>query len=73
MEKQKTTKTDFPGGPGVKTLPSNARGAGPIPGQEVMIPHASQPKKKNMKQKQYLNKFNKDFKNGHQKIFKKYE
>ena len=37
---------DFPGGPVVKTLPSNAGGAGSIPGQEAKIPHASQQKKK---------------------------
>ena len=49
----------------VKTLPSNAGGAGSIPGQEAEIPHASWPKNQNIKQKQYCNKFNKDFKNGH--------
>ena len=38
MEKQKTTKTDFPGGPGVKTLPSNAEGVGLIPGQLFTAP-----------------------------------
>ena len=48
----------------VKTSPSNAEGAGSIPGQEAKIPHASQPKNQNIKQKQYCNKFNKDFKNG---------
>ena len=48
MEKQKTTKTDFPGGPGVKTLPSNAEGVGLIPGQGTEIPHT---KKKKMPQK----------------------
>ena len=63
---------DFPGGPVVKTSPSNAGGAGLIPGQEAKIPYASQPKNQNIKQKQYCNKFNKDFKNGpHQKNFKK--
>ena len=56
----------------VKTLPSSAGGAGSIPGQGAKIPHASWPKKeinpKHKKQKQYCNKFNKDFKNGpHQK------
>ena len=65
----------FPGGLVVKTSPSNAGGAGSIPGQGVKIPHASWPKdkEKNIKQKQYCNKFNKDSKNGpHQKkIFKK--
>ena len=34
---------DFPGGPVVKTLPSNAGGGGSIPGQGAMIPHASWP------------------------------
>ena len=56
----------FPGGPVVKTSPSNTGGAGSIPGWGAKIPHASRPK--NQKQKQYCNKFNKDFKNGpHQK------
>ena len=30
---------DFPGGPETKTLPSNARGAGSIPGQGAKILH----------------------------------
>ena len=48
--------------------PSNAGGAALIPGQGAKIPHASRPKNQNIKQKQYCNKFNKDFKNGpHQK------
>ena len=65
----------------VKTSPSNAGVADTIPGRGARIPHASQPKKKkkrrrrkkgeknqNIKQKQYCNKFNKDFKDGpHQK------
>ena len=59
---------DFPGSPAVKTLPSNAGGEGSIPGWEAKIPHASWPKNQSIKQKQYCNKFNKDFKNGpHQK------
>ena len=36
----------------VKTMPSNAEGAGSIPGLGSGIPHASQPKNQNMKQKQ---------------------
>ena len=41
---------------------------GSIPGQGAKIPHASGPKNQNIKQKQYCNKFYKDFKNGpHQK------
>ena len=64
---------DFPGGPVVKTSPSNVGGVGLIPGQGAKIPHASQPKTKNIKQKQYCNKFNKDFKKvvHIKKIFKK--
>ena len=54
---------DFPGRPVVKTSPSNAGAVGSIPGQRAKIPHALWPKnQKNMKQKQYCNKFNKDFK-----------
>ena len=56
---------DFPGGPVVRTSPSNAGGAGSIPGQGAKVPHASQPKNQNTKQKQYCNKFSKDFKNVH--------
>ena len=59
---------DFLGSPVVKTLPSNAGGVGPIPSRGAKIPHAPGPKNQNIKQKQYCNKFNKDFKNGpHQK------
>ena len=36
---------DFPGGPVVKTLPSNAGGVGSIPGQGAKLPHASGTKK----------------------------
>ena len=49
---------DFPGGPVVKNSPSIARGASSIPGQRANIPHTLRPKK----QKQYRNKFDKDFK-----------
>ena len=62
--KTKKSKRDFPGGPVVKTLSSNAGGAGSNPGRGAKIPHASGPKNQNIKQKQYCNKFNKDFKNG---------
>ena len=55
---------DFPGGPVVETSPSDVGGVGSIPGQGAKIPHASWPKNQNIKQKQYCNKFNKDFKNG---------
>ena len=47
---------DFPGGPVVKTLSSDAGGTGPIPGWGAKIPHASWPKNQNRKQKQYSNK-----------------
>ena len=60
---------DFPGGPVVKTPPSNAGGAGSIPGPGPKISHALQPKHQNIKQKQYCNKFNKDFKNGQQQKY----
>ena len=36
---------DFPGGPVVKTFPSNAAGMSLIPGWGAKIPHALQPKK----------------------------
>ena len=48
---------NFSGGPVVKTLPSNARGVGSIPGQGAKIPYASQPNNQNGKQKSYYNKF----------------
>ena len=57
-------KGDFPGSAMVMISPSNAGGAGSIPGQGAKIPHASRPRNQNIKQKQYCNKFNKDFKNG---------
>ena len=53
---------DFLVCPVVKTSPSNAEGAGLIPGQGAKIPHASLPKNQNIKQKQYCNKLNKDLK-----------
>ena len=49
----------------IKTLPSNAEGAGSIPVGGAKILQASQPKKPEHKiQKKYCNKLNKDFKNG---------
>ena len=63
---------DFPGGPVVKTSPFNAGAVGWIPGWRAKIPHASWPENQNIKQKQYCNKLNKDFKIVHiKKIFKK--
>ena len=63
---------DFPGSPLVKTPPSKVGGEGLVPGLGNKIPHASQPKIQNIKQKQQCNKFNEDFKNAlHlKKIFK---
>ena len=49
---KKTDLGDFPGGPVViKTSPSNAGGAGSIPGRGAKISHASWPKKPNHKNK----------------------
>ena len=66
FDEQSKVQRDFPGGPVVKTLSSNAGGVGSIPGQGTKIPHASQPKNQNIKQKEYCNKLNKDFKNSSQ-------
>ena len=65
---------DFPGGPGVKNSPLDAGLAGSIPGQGAKIPHTLWPKSQDRKQKQYDNKFHKDFQNGpHQKnLLKKF-
>ena len=48
----------------VKTPPSNAGGVSLVPCWRAKIPHGLWPKNQNIKQKQYCNKFNKDFKNG---------
>ena len=57
---------DFPFGPEVKTLASNARdAAGSMLGLEGKIPHAWWTKNKHIKQKYYYNKFNKDLKMVH--------
>ena len=54
---------DFPEGPVVKTLSSDAGGAVSIPGWGAKISGTLRPKNQNIKQKQYCNKVNKDFKN----------
>ena len=54
---------DFPGGPVIKTSPSNAGDEGSDSSRRAKMPHAPGPKNQNVKQKQYCNKFNKDFKN----------
>ena len=58
----------------VKILPSKEGRVGSIPGQGVKFPQTLRPKERNIKQKQYCNKFSKDFKYGLHKIFliKKY-
>ena len=53
-----------PGSPVVKTSSSNAEGAGTTTGLGTKTPHASGPKKQNIKGKQSYFKFNKVFKNG---------
>ena len=55
---------DFSGGPVVKTSTSNAGDVGLIPDPGTKYPHASWPKKQNVKQKRHCNKFKKDFENG---------
>ena len=52
---------DFPDGPVIDTSSPNAVFVGLIPGWGAEIPCASGPKNQNIKQKQYCNKFNKDF------------
>ena len=46
----------------VQTSPSNVRGMGLIPSWGAKIPCVLRPENKNIKQKQYCNKFNKDLK-----------
>ena len=66
--KRKYLVQDFPVGPVVNIPPPNERDVGSIPDQGAKIPHASQPKNQNIKQKCYCKTFNKDFKNDpHQK------
>ena len=54
----------LPGSPVVKMSPSNAGGMGSNPGQGPKISFGPWPKHQNIKQKQYCNEFNKDFKDG---------
>ena len=63
--------SNFPGGPGVKTLVSNAWGVSLTPDQGAKIPCASQPKYQNIKQKQFVTNPIKILKSVHiNKIFK---
>ena len=57
---------NFLDGPVVKTSPSRVRGVSFIPDPGAKIPQTSWSKKlkQNIKQKQYCNKSNQDFKNG---------
>ena len=52
ISKVEWKEQDFPGGPAVKTSPSNAEDVGLNPGQEAKTSHALQPKYQNIKQKQ---------------------
>ena len=51
---------DFPGGPGVRTLPFNAGGAVSIPDQKAKILHGSWTKMQNITQK-YISSANNIF------------
>ena len=53
----------------VNTSSSSAGGAGLIPGPGVRVPCASGQKAEHKQQKQYCNKFNKDFKMTHIKEY----
>ena len=53
---------DFPSGPVIKTLPSNAVGMGSNSSKvQELFPPVFWPENQNIKQKQYYNKFGKDF------------
>ena len=65
----KNNNRDFPGGPVVKTLPSNPEDVGSIPGQEAKIPRALWLKNQNIKQEQCCNKFNEDFNNNNDNVY----
>ena len=61
----------LPAGPVVTIPPSSAGGWSSVRGWGIKTPHASGPKPQTIKQKQYCNKVNKDFKNClHQRILK---
>ena len=51
----------LPGSPVFKSSPSNAGDVGSIPSEELRSCMFLQPKTQNIQQKQYPNKFNKDF------------
>ena len=64
----KIPSSDFPGGPVVKTSPSNAGGEGSIPLWGAKIFHASWPKNQDIKRSNVLTNSIKTFKNHvHQK------
>ena len=61
---------NFPGGPMVKTLPSNTRDVGSTPGWGTKIPHALKPKIQNRNSSNTVTNSIKTIKNGpHPKIF----
>ena len=55
---QRFSRRNFPGGPVVKTTPSDAEGVGLIPDPGTKIPDALQPPKPKPRRKQYCNKVN---------------
>lgn len=55
---------DVPGGPVLKTSPSNAGGVGSSPSPGAKSLHASWPKHQNKNQKQDCDKFSKESSNG---------
>jgi len=59
IKQDKEISQDFPGGPVVKTPPSDTGAADSIPGQGSKLPHALGPEIQNIKQKPYCNEFNK--------------
>ena len=60
--KEKGDRRDFPGGPMVKTLPSNAGGVGMIPHLRAKILHASWPKSQNINRSNIVTNLIKTFK-----------
>ena len=63
-ERLSITSLGFPWWSNGEDLAYQGRGCGSIPSGGAKIPHASGSKNSNIKQKQYCNRFNKDFKNG---------
>ena len=65
LEQGISVNKQWGGGPGAKVSPPSARGTDSISGWEAKAPHRkTETLKTDIKQKQYCDKFNKDFKNG---------